>query len=120
MAISDEEKLDSEEPAMMSNLCRSNDNCLAEQRSYTPFNDENRQLICNERISSSEREDFLKGTAGKFLFQLRGERSVLLEYGNVHLPHNPLPRYSIVQVSKWLKLMEFEGSAIYALKQNCV
>ncbi|KAM6271686.1 armadillo repeat-containing protein 2 isoform 2-T2 [Spheniscus humboldti] len=71
-----EEKLDSEEPAMMSNLCRSNDNCLAEQRSYTPFNDENRQLICNERISRLEREDFLKGTAGKFLFQLRGERSV--------------------------------------------
>ncbi|XP_076189481.1 armadillo repeat-containing protein 2 isoform X2 [Aptenodytes patagonicus] len=71
-----EEKLDSEEPAMMSNLCRSNDNCLAEQRSYTPFNDENRQLICNERISRSEREDFRKGTAGKFLFQLRGERSV--------------------------------------------
>ncbi|KAF1483878.1 Armadillo repeat-containing protein 2, partial [Pygoscelis antarcticus] len=68
-----EEKLDSEEPAMMSNLCRSNDNCLAEQRSYTPFNDENRQLICNEHISRSEREDFLKGTAGKFLFQLRGE-----------------------------------------------
>ncbi|KAF1512702.1 Armadillo repeat-containing protein 2, partial [Eudyptula albosignata] len=76
-----EEKLDSEEPGMMSNLCRSNDNCLAEQRSYTPFNDENRQLICNERISSSEREDFLKGTAGKFLFQLRGESDQIKKAG---------------------------------------
>ncbi|XP_010121420.1 PREDICTED: armadillo repeat-containing protein 2, partial [Chlamydotis macqueenii] len=71
-----EEKLDSEEPAMMSNLCRRSDNCLAEQRPYTPFNDESRQLICNEQSSRLEREDFLKGTAGKFLFQLRGERSV--------------------------------------------
>ncbi|XP_035756205.1 armadillo repeat-containing protein 2 isoform X1 [Egretta garzetta] len=71
-----EEKLDSEEPAMMSNLCRSNDNCLAEQRPCTPFNYESRQLICNEHISRLEKEDFLKGTAGKFLFQLRGERSV--------------------------------------------
>ncbi|KAM6271688.1 armadillo repeat-containing protein 2 isoform 4-T4 [Spheniscus humboldti] len=76
-----EEKLDSEEPAMMSNLCRSNDNCLAEQRSYTPFNDENRQLICNERISRLEREDFLKGTAGKFLFQLRGESDQIKKAG---------------------------------------
>ncbi|KAF1635206.1 Armadillo repeat-containing protein 2, partial [Eudyptes filholi] len=76
-----EEKLDSEEPAMMSNLCRSNDNCLAEQRSYTPFNDENRQIICNEHISRSEREDFLKGTAGKFLFQLRGESDQIKKAG---------------------------------------
>ncbi|NXF59897.1 ARMC2 protein, partial [Ciccaba nigrolineata] len=68
-----EEKLDSEEPAMMNNLCRSNNNCLAEQRSYTPFNVESRQLLHNERISRSEREDFLKGTEGKFLFQLRRE-----------------------------------------------
>ncbi|XP_054052596.1 armadillo repeat-containing protein 2 isoform X2 [Rissa tridactyla] len=66
-----EEKLDSEEPAMMNNLCRSTNNCLAEQRSYTPFNDESRQLICNQRMSRLE--DSLKGTAGKFLFQLRGE-----------------------------------------------
>ncbi|XP_026701932.1 armadillo repeat-containing protein 2 isoform X2 [Athene cunicularia] len=68
-----EENLDSEEPAMMNNLCRSNNNCLAEQRSYTPFNDESRQLLCNEHISRSEREDFLKGTEGKFFFQLRRE-----------------------------------------------
>ncbi|NXN63705.1 ARMC2 protein, partial [Himantopus himantopus] len=67
------EELDPEEPAMMNNLCRSNNNCLAEQRSNTPFNDESRQLICNERISRLEREDSLKGTSGKFLFQLRGE-----------------------------------------------
>ncbi|XP_075603960.1 armadillo repeat-containing protein 2 isoform X2 [Balearica regulorum gibbericeps] len=66
-----EEKLDSEEPAMMNNLCRSNNNCLAEQRSYTPFNDESRKLICNEVISRSEREDFLKEKVGKFLFQVR-------------------------------------------------
>lgn len=105
LTISDEEKLDSEEPAMMNNLRRSNNNCLEEQRSYTPFNDESRQLICNECIGKSEKEDFLKGTAGKFLFQLRGERLVLLKYGNVCLPHSPLPSYSIVQVSKCLKLM---------------
>ncbi|NXW64788.1 ARMC2 protein, partial [Eurystomus gularis] len=74
-----EEKLDSEEPAMMSNLCRSQ-NCLAEQRSCTPFNDE-RQLICNKRISRSEREDFLKGTTGKFLFQLRGESDQMKKPG---------------------------------------
>ncbi|NXW85870.1 ARMC2 protein, partial [Alopecoenas beccarii] len=73
LAISDEENPDSEEPAMKSNLCRSNDNCLAEQRSHTPFNDDSRQLICNEHISRLEREDFLKGTAGRFLFQLGGE-----------------------------------------------
>ncbi|KFV58019.1 Armadillo repeat-containing protein 2, partial [Gavia stellata] len=76
-----EEKLDSEESAMVNNLCRSNDNCLAEQRSYTPFNDESRQLICNDRISRSEREDFLKGTAGKFLFQLRGESDQMKKPG---------------------------------------
>lgn len=93
LAISGEEKLDSEEPEKMSNLCTSS-NHLAEQRSYTPFSDESSQLICNEHISRSEREDFLKGTAGKFLFQLRGERLVLLEYRNVHLPHNPIPLHS--------------------------
>ncbi|XP_010149182.1 PREDICTED: armadillo repeat-containing protein 2-like, partial [Eurypyga helias] len=71
-----EEKLDSEEPAVMHYLCRSNDSCLAEQKSYTTFNDESKQLICNEQISRLEREDFLKGTAGKVLFQLRGERSI--------------------------------------------
>ncbi|KFV10559.1 Armadillo repeat-containing protein 2, partial [Tauraco erythrolophus] len=73
-----EEKLYSEEPAMMSTLCRSNDKSLAEQRSCTPFNDESKQLTCNEHISGLKREDFLKGAAGKFLFQLRGEMLVLL------------------------------------------
>ncbi|KFQ39374.1 Armadillo repeat-containing protein 2, partial [Mesitornis unicolor] len=71
-----EKKLDSKEPAMMSNLCRSN-NCLAKQRSYTSFNDESRQLICSERIGRLEREDFLKETSGNFLFQLREEGLVL-------------------------------------------
>ncbi|XP_040407541.1 armadillo repeat-containing protein 2 isoform X6 [Cygnus olor] len=71
-----EEKLHSEEPARMSNLCRSSDICLTEQRAYTPFNDESGQLICNEHSGKLEREDVLKGTAGNFLFQLKGERSV--------------------------------------------
>ncbi|XP_064364932.1 armadillo repeat-containing protein 2 isoform X5 [Dromaius novaehollandiae] len=76
-----EEKLDSEEPAMMNSLCRSNENCLAEQRAYTPFNNGKSQLIYNERISKSEREDILKGTAGKFLFQLRGESDQMKKLG---------------------------------------
>ncbi|NXP12737.1 ARMC2 protein, partial [Thinocorus orbignyianus] len=67
-----EENLESEEPAMMNNLCRSNNNCLSEQSSYKPSNDESRQLICNERFGRSEREDCLKGTTENFLFQLRG------------------------------------------------
>ncbi|NWX90729.1 ARMC2 protein, partial [Nothoprocta pentlandii] len=77
-----EEKVNSEEPVMMNNLCRSNENCLAEQRVHTPFNSGKSQLIYNEHISKSEGEDILKGTAGNFLSQLRGERSVILEYGN--------------------------------------
>lgn len=88
MSVSDEEKLDCEEPAMMSSLHRTNDNCLAEQRAYTPFNDKSEQLICNEHSGKPEREDVLKGTAGKHLFQLKGERSVLFEYGNVKFLHN--------------------------------
>ncbi|XP_061222773.1 armadillo repeat-containing protein 2 [Neopsephotus bourkii] len=71
-----EEKLDSEQPAMMNNLCRTNNDCLAEQRSNTRWNGESRQLICNERISGLESRDFVKGTAGKLLFQMRGERHV--------------------------------------------
>ncbi|XP_030345096.1 armadillo repeat-containing protein 2 isoform X1 [Strigops habroptila] len=71
-----EEKLDSEQPAMRNNLCRSNNDCLAEQRSYTPWNGESRQLICNEQISGLESGDFVQGTAGKPSFQTRGERSV--------------------------------------------
>nr|XP_012952033.3 armadillo repeat-containing protein 2 isoform X4 [Anas platyrhynchos] len=77
-----EEKLDSEEPARMSNLCRSNDTCLTEQREYTPFNDESGQLICNEHSGSKlEREDVLKGTAGNFLFQLKGESDQMRKPG---------------------------------------
>ncbi|XP_032039882.1 armadillo repeat-containing protein 2 isoform X2 [Aythya fuligula] len=77
-----EEKLDSEEPARMSNLCRSNDTCLTEQREYTPFNDESGQLICNEHSSSKlEREDVLKGTAGNFLFQRKGESDQMRKPG---------------------------------------
>nr|XP_013804341.1 PREDICTED: armadillo repeat-containing protein 2 isoform X3 [Apteryx mantelli mantelli] len=76
-----EEKLHSEEPATMNNLCRSNENCLAEQRAYTPFNSGKSQLIYNEHISKSEREDILKGTAGKFSFQLRGESDQMKKLG---------------------------------------
>ncbi|NXY72129.1 ARMC2 protein, partial [Glareola pratincola] len=76
-----EEKIDTEEPAMMNDLCRSNNNRLAEQRSYAPFNDESRQLICNEHISRLEKEDSLKGTARKVLFQLRGESDQMKKPG---------------------------------------
>ncbi|XP_009675235.2 armadillo repeat-containing protein 2 isoform X1 [Struthio camelus] len=76
-----EEKLDSEEPAMMNNFCRSNENCLAEQRAYTPFNNGSSQLIYNEHVSKSEREDFLKGTSGKFLSQPRGESDQMKKLG---------------------------------------
>ncbi|NWZ24585.1 ARMC2 protein, partial [Asarcornis scutulata] len=77
-----EEKLDSEEPARMSNLCRSNDTCLTEQREYTPFNEESGQLICNEHSGSKlEREDVLKGTAGNFLFQRKGESDQMRKPG---------------------------------------
>ncbi|XP_040407543.1 armadillo repeat-containing protein 2 isoform X7 [Cygnus olor] len=76
-----EEKLHSEEPARMSNLCRSSDICLTEQRAYTPFNDESGQLICNEHSGKLEREDVLKGTAGNFLFQLKGESDQLRKPG---------------------------------------
>ncbi|NXJ13931.1 ARMC2 protein, partial [Odontophorus gujanensis] len=85
MALPDhhEEKLDCEEPAMMSNLHRANDNCLAEQRAYTPFNDKRGQLICNEHSGKPEREDVLKGTAGKLLFQLKGESNQMKKHGLV-------------------------------------
>ncbi|XP_048793584.1 armadillo repeat-containing protein 2 isoform X2 [Lagopus muta] len=78
-----EEKLDCEEPAMMSSLHGTNDNCLAEQRAYTPFNDKSRQLICNEHSGKPEREDVLKGTAGKLLFQLKGESNQMKKHGIV-------------------------------------
>ncbi|NXG02579.1 ARMC2 protein, partial [Sakesphorus luctuosus] len=76
------EKLDLEEPAvMMHNLGRSNNNCLTEQRLYTPFNDESRQLIYNERISKSGSKDFMEGAAGRLLFQLRGDRDQMKKPG---------------------------------------
>ncbi|NXK73366.1 ARMC2 protein, partial [Amazona guildingii] len=76
-----EEKLDSEQPAMINNLCRTNNDCLAEQRSNTPRNGESRQLICNEHISGLESGDFVKGTAGKLLFQMRGESEQMKKPG---------------------------------------
>ncbi|XP_048153255.1 armadillo repeat-containing protein 2 isoform X2 [Corvus hawaiiensis] len=73
----DEEKVDFEEPTMMmNNLDRSNNNCLAEQKLCTSFNDESGQLICNEHITRSGSEDSIEGTPGKFSLQLRAERSV--------------------------------------------
>lgn len=115
--ISDEVKLDFEEPTMMmNNLDRSNNTCLAEQKLYTSFNDESRQLICNEHTSRSGSGDSMERTPRKFSLQLQGERSALVKYGNKHLQYNFLPRYSIVQVSKCLKLTEFEDNITYALK----
>ncbi|NXI45912.1 ARMC2 protein, partial [Galbula dea] len=76
-----QEKLDSEEPALMNNPCTSYNSCLAEQRSCTPFNDERRQLSCDEHISRLEREDFLKGTAGKVLVQLREQSDQMIKPG---------------------------------------
>ncbi|NXM74920.1 ARMC2 protein, partial [Serilophus lunatus] len=76
------EQLDSEEPAvMMNNLDRSNNNCLAEQRLYTPYKDESRPLICNERISRSGSKDFMKETTRTFLFRLRGESDQMKKPG---------------------------------------
>ncbi|KAM7060904.1 armadillo repeat-containing protein 2 isoform 2-T4 [Acridotheres tristis] len=77
-----EVKLDFEEPAMMmNNLDRSNNNCLAEQKLYTSFNNESRQLICNEHTSRSGTEDFMEGTPGKFSLQLQGESDQMKEPG---------------------------------------
>ncbi|XP_023779684.1 armadillo repeat-containing protein 2 isoform X3 [Cyanistes caeruleus] len=70
-------KLNFEEPAMMVNdLDRSNNNCLAEQKLYTSFNDESRQVICNEHTSRSGSGESMEGTPVKFSLQLQGERSV--------------------------------------------
>uniref|UniRef100_A0A8C3QRA1 Armadillo repeat containing 2 n=1 Tax=Cyanoderma ruficeps TaxID=181631 RepID=A0A8C3QRA1_9PASS len=80
--FSDEVKLDFEEPTMMmNNLDRSNNNCLAEQKLYTSFNDDSRQLICNENNSRSGSGDFVEGTPGKFSLQLQGESDQMKEPG---------------------------------------
>ncbi|XP_063007051.1 armadillo repeat-containing protein 2 isoform X2 [Melospiza melodia melodia] len=77
-----EMKLDFEEPAiMMNSLDRSNNNCLAEQKLYTSFNDESRQLICNEHTSRSGSEDSMEGTPGNFSLQLQGESDQIEEPG---------------------------------------
>ncbi|XP_074394083.1 armadillo repeat-containing protein 2 isoform X3 [Zonotrichia albicollis] len=77
-----EMKLDFEEPTMMMNsLDRSNNNCLAEQKSYTSFNDESRQLICNEHTSRSGSEVSMEGTPGNFSLQLQGESDQIEEPG---------------------------------------
>ncbi|NXA38482.1 ARMC2 protein, partial [Eudromia elegans] len=101
--LHDEEKVSSKEPVTMNNLCRSNENCLAEQRAHTPFNSGESQLICNECISKSEREDLLKGTAGNFSSPLRGERSVMLEYGNCVTSAQPFPSCLYEQISMCLE-----------------
>ncbi|XP_063245835.1 armadillo repeat-containing protein 2 isoform X3 [Prinia subflava] len=77
-----EAKLDFEEPTMMmNNLDRSNNNCLAEQKLYTSFDDESRQIICNEYTSRSGSEDSMEGTPGKFSLQLQGESDQMKEPG---------------------------------------
>ncbi|NXN28663.1 ARMC2 protein, partial [Nycticryphes semicollaris] len=82
-----EEKLESEEPAMTNYLCRSN-NCLGDRRSRTPFNDDSRKLICNESFGRSEREDSLKATTEKMLFQQSGESDQMKKPGT----SSPQPR----------------------------
>ncbi|XP_058276044.1 armadillo repeat-containing protein 2 isoform X3 [Hirundo rustica] len=75
-----EVKLEFEEPTMMmNNLDRSNNNCLAEQKLYTSFNDESRQLICNEHTSRSGSENSMEGTPGKFSLHLQGESDQMKE-----------------------------------------
>ncbi|XP_053828217.1 armadillo repeat-containing protein 2 isoform X2 [Vidua macroura] len=77
-----EVKLDFEEQTtMMNNLDRSNNNCLAEQKLYTSFTDECRQLICNEHTIRSGSEDSMEGTPGKFSLQLQGESDQMEEPG---------------------------------------
>ncbi|NWT09335.1 ARMC2 protein, partial [Vireo altiloquus] len=77
-----EKNIDFEEPTMMmNNLDRSNNNCLAEPKLYTSFNDESRQLICNEPITRSGSEDSMERTPGKFSLQLRGESDQMKEPG---------------------------------------
>ncbi|XP_037989162.1 armadillo repeat-containing protein 2 isoform X2 [Motacilla alba alba] len=77
-----EVKLDFEEPPMMmkNSLDRSN-NCLAEQKLYTSFDDESRQLICNEHTSRSGSEDSVEGTPGNFSLQLQRESDQMEEPG---------------------------------------
>ncbi|XP_039584666.1 armadillo repeat-containing protein 2 isoform X2 [Passer montanus] len=75
-------KLDFEDPTMMMNsLDRSNSNCLAEQKLYTSFNDESRQLICNEHTSRLGSEDSMEGTPRNFSLQLQGESDQMEEPG---------------------------------------
>lgn len=77
-----EAKLDFEEPTMMmNNFDRSNNNCLAEQKLYTSFNDESRQLICYGNTSRSGSEDFMEETPGKFSLQLQGESDQMEDPG---------------------------------------
>ncbi|XP_059698301.1 armadillo repeat-containing protein 2 isoform X2 [Haemorhous mexicanus] len=77
-----EVKLDFEEPPMMMNsLDKSNNNCLAEQKLYTSFNDESRQLICNEHTSRSRSEDSMEGTPANFSLQQQGESDQMEEPG---------------------------------------
>ncbi|XP_018773197.3 armadillo repeat-containing protein 2 isoform X2 [Serinus canaria] len=77
-----EVKLDFEEPPMMMNsLDKSNNNCLAEQKLYTSFNDESRQVICNEHTSRSGSEDSMEGTPANFSLQQQGESDQMEEPG---------------------------------------
>ncbi|NXL83549.1 ARMC2 protein, partial [Alectura lathami] len=78
-----EKQLDSEEPAMMSDLSRTNDTCLAEQRARTPSSEESRQLIWNEGFGKPDREDVLKGTAGNLSRQPKGESDQMKKPGIV-------------------------------------
>ncbi|XP_027549337.1 armadillo repeat-containing protein 2 isoform X3 [Neopelma chrysocephalum] len=108
-------KLDSEEPAMMmNNLGRSNNNYLAEQRLYTPVNDKSRQLICNERISISESEDFMEGTSGKFSFQLTGESDQMKKPGtNPSWPRSSDWKRRVTGLENETRINEWEEEEVF-------
>ncbi|NWR31431.1 ARMC2 protein, partial [Tachuris rubrigastra] len=109
------EKLDSEEPAMMmNNLGRSHNNYLAEQRLYTPVNDKSTQLICNERISRSESEDFMEGSSGKFSLQLRGGSDRMKKPGtNLSWPRSSGWKRRVTGLEDETRINEWEEEEVF-------
>ncbi|NXG14713.1 ARMC2 protein, partial [Grallaria varia] len=108
------EKLDLEEPAiMMHNLGRSNNNCLAEKRLYTSFNDESRQLVHNESISRLGNEDFMEGTAGKFLSQLRGESDQMKNDTNSSWPRSSGWKRRVRGLEDETRINEWEDEEVF-------
>ncbi|XP_039235748.1 armadillo repeat-containing protein 2 isoform X4 [Pipra filicauda] len=99
---------------MMNNPGRSNNNYLAEQRLYTPVNDKSRQLICNDRISVSESEDFMEGTSGKFSFQLRGESDQMKKPGtNSSWPRSSGWKRRVTGLEDETRINEWEEEEVF-------